>query len=79
MTLDIQVLYFLFMKKTLLTLPEDLLEKTKEASGATTKSEAVVIAMREYLRDKKLNRLLSRMGSGFGTSHAALLKDRAKK
>ncbi len=66
------------MKKTLLTLPEDLLGNVQKISGAATKSGAVVTAMEEYVRDKKLNRLMGRIGKGFGISLKELKKSRKK-
>lgn len=56
------------MQKTLLTVPKDLLENVQKISGSPTKSGAVVVALEEYVRDKKLNRLISRIGKGFGVS-----------
>ena len=56
------------MKKTLLTLPEDLLENVQRISGARTKSGAVITALEEYIRGKKLNQLVGRIGKGFGLS-----------
>lgn len=56
------------MKKMLLTLPEELVDAARAASGIKTKSEAVTIALVEYLKDKKLSRLLDRFGRGFGLS-----------
>ena len=64
------------MKKTLLTLPQDLLGEVQKISGAPTKSKAVVVALEEYIRDKRMNRLLSRRGEGFGLSLKQLLKNR---
>lgn len=55
------------MKKILLIIPKNLLEDVQEISGASTKSEAVILALKEYVRDKKLNRLIGRIGKGFGT------------
>ena len=64
------------MKKTLLTLPMDLLGKVQKLSEAPTKSKAVVIALEDYLRTKKMDRLVGRMGKGFGLSLKDLLKNR---
>lgn len=66
------------MKKTLLSIPEDLLEEVQKDSGANTKSKAVTIALEEYVRGKKLNRLMGRAGRGFGLSLSRLLKLRAR-
>ncbi|OGQ46582.1 MAG: hypothetical protein A3I05_04280 [Deltaproteobacteria bacterium RIFCSPLOWO2_02_FULL_44_10] len=52
----------------MLTLPPSLLSRVQKLSHARTKSEAVVIALEEYVKDRKLNRLMDRMGKGFGTS-----------
>lgn len=78
LTLDISFPSLKVMKKTLLTLPQDLLGDVQKVSGASTKSQGVVIAMKEYLRDKKLNRLLQRRGKGFGITLKALLDSREK-
>lgn len=64
------------MKKTLLTLPEDLLENVQKISGASTKSGAVVTALQEYVRDKKLHRLMGRIGRGFGLTLKEFKKSR---
>ena len=76
--MDIHTVYPESMKKTLLTLPEDLLKNVQKLSGATTKSGAVVTALEEYMRDKKLNRLTSRIGKGFGISLKGLKESRKK-
>lgn len=62
------------VKKMLLTLPEKLVTQVKEISKAKTKSQAVTMALEEFIRDKKLNRLLSRFGRGFGISQKDLLR-----
>lgn len=66
------------MKKTLLTLPQDLLGTVQKLSGAPTKSRAMIIALEEYVRDKKFNRLLGRMGKGYGLTLKQLLHTRKK-
>lgn len=64
------------MGKTLLTIPEGLLEDVQRINEAPTKSKAIVVALEEYVRDKRLNRLMARMGKGFGMGRRQLLRDR---
>jgi len=66
------------MKKTLLTLPQDLLGNVQKLSGASTKSKATIIALEEYVRDKRLNRLVERMGKGYGLTLKQHLHTRKK-
>ena len=73
---DHRVVTRLFLSRILLTLPQDLLGEVQKISGAPTKSKAVVVALEEYIRDKRMNRLLSRRGEGFGLSLKQLLKNR---
>lgn len=54
------------MKKMLLTLPEDLINKVIEISQAKTKSKAVTMALEEFINNQKINRLVKRFGNGFG-------------
>ncbi|MBI5300124.1 MAG: hypothetical protein HY877_07540 [Deltaproteobacteria bacterium] len=66
------------MKKTLLTLPQDILKTVQKLSAAPTKSKAVIIALEEYVRDKRLNCLLDRMGKGYGLTLKQMLHARKK-
>jgi hypothetical protein len=66
------------MKKMLLTLPENIVDRAKKLSGQKTKSGAVLIALEEYLRQKKIGHLFSRMGQGFGLTSSVLKKMRAR-
>jgi len=53
-----------------------LLENVQKISGASTKSGAVVTALQEYVRDKKLHRLMGRIGRGFGLTLKEFKKSR---
>lgn len=66
------------MKKMLLTLPEELVDHIRIISSAKTKSQAVVIALKEYIRERKIGHLLSRFGKGFGLNYQELLNLRKK-
>lgn len=45
-------------------IPRDLLEEAVRASGATTKTMAVVMGLEELIRKKRLEALLRLKGSG---------------
>jgi Arc/MetJ family transcription regulator len=48
--------------RTTLFIDENLLEEAKKASGAKTKREAVEIALEEYVRRKKAEKLIDLEG-----------------
>jgi hypothetical protein len=48
--------------KTTLNLPDDLIKKTMKISGSRTKTAAIVTAMEEYLRRKKLEEIIGMEG-----------------
>ncbi|MBS0618962.1 MAG: type II toxin-antitoxin system VapB family antitoxin [Spirochaetes bacterium] len=52
------------MKRANLVLDEKLLEKTVQASGKKTYSEAVNEAMRQYVQKKAFTQIFSLEGSG---------------
>lgn len=62
------------MKKQLLSVPEELIKEVRKINGAPTKSKAVVIALEEYIREFRLNRMMNRMGKGFGMTVKELIK-----
>lgn len=48
--------------RTTLTLESDLVEEVLEATAAKNKTKAVTIALREFVRQKKIDRLRSFLG-----------------
>ncbi len=48
--------------KTTLNLPDDLIKKTMKMSGSRTKTAAIVTAMEEYIRRKKLEEIIRMEG-----------------
>ncbi len=50
------------MSKANFDLPDDKLELVKKKAGVKTKREAIVIALDEYLRRKKIEELLRMKG-----------------
>ena len=48
--------------KTTLNIPDDLVKKTMRLSGSKTKTEAIVTAMKEYIRRKKLSHIMELEG-----------------
>lgn len=52
------------MKRTRLSLDEQLLREVTRVSGETTISRAVELALQEYLRHHKARRILELAGSG---------------
>jgi len=49
--------------KTTVDIPEEALEEAMRLTGAKTKREAVVIAIEEYNRRRRLARLAGELGS----------------
>lgn len=45
-----------------LNIPDNLMADVQELSGEKSKTRAIVIAMEEFVRDKKLKKLLSLRG-----------------
>jgi Arc/MetJ family transcription regulator len=61
--------YHLFSMKMTMHIDEDVLARVMEITGATTKTEAVEIALREMARRHKMKELFS---AGLGLSPAEL-------
>ena len=45
-----------------LNIPDDLIEKVQKLSGEKSKTRAITVAMREYIRQKKVKDLLALRG-----------------
>jgi hypothetical protein len=45
-----------------LNIPDELVREAQKVTGARTKTEAIVIALKEYLRQRKLAELISLKG-----------------
>ena len=43
-------------------LPDDALSQVRQLSGAKSKKEAIVIALHDYIRKKKLEKLIAAQG-----------------
>ena len=48
--------------KTTLNIPDDLVKKTMKLSKSKTKTAAIITAMEEYIRRKKLEGIISMEG-----------------
>jgi Arc/MetJ family transcription regulator len=48
--------------KTTLNIPDDLIKTAMSLSRISTKTEAVVVALREYIRKKKIEKILEQEG-----------------
>jgi hypothetical protein len=48
--------------KTTLNIPEDLIKKAMSLSKHRTKTETVVVALQEYIRQKKIEEILGQEG-----------------
>lgn len=60
--------------KTTIDIPVDALEEAMRHSGAKTKREAVVTAIREYNRRQRVARLIARFGTFDGVMTQAELR-----
>lgn len=60
-------------------LPEELIDKVRELSGAKSKKGAIVVALEEYIKAAQVKSLLNRINSkkGFGLTHSKLRKMRS--
>lgn len=50
------------MMKTTLNIPEDLVKKTMQLSKSRTKTEAIITALKEYIRRKRLEDIIGMEG-----------------
>jgi len=48
--------------KTTLNIPEDLIRKAMSLAKHRTKTEAIVVALQEYIRQKKVEKILEHQG-----------------
>jgi len=48
--------------KTTLNIPEDLIETAMSLSKHRTKTETIIVALREYIRQKKIEKILENEG-----------------
>jgi hypothetical protein len=48
--------------KTTLNIPEDLIKKAMSLSKHRTKTETVVVALKEYIRQKQIEKILGQEG-----------------
>jgi Arc/MetJ family transcription regulator len=60
--------------KTTVDIPEEALQEAMRHAGAKTKREAVVIAIEEYNRRRRLGRLAAQLGSFAGFPSAEELE-----
>jgi len=49
--------------KTTLNIPKELLEEAVKLAGVRTKTEAVMLALKELIRRQKIERLIEQTGS----------------
>ena len=52
-----------WIMKTTLNIPRELLEEAVQLSGVRTKTEAVTLALKELIRQQKIERLIEQAGS----------------
>ena len=50
------------MVRMTITIDDELVDAVKEISGASTKSEAINVALQDFLRRQQLQRVLERQG-----------------
>jgi len=48
--------------KTTLNIPEDLIKKAMSLAKHRTKTETVIVALQEYVRQKKVEKILEHQG-----------------
>ena len=48
--------------KTTLNIPEDLIETAMSLSNHRTKTDTIIIALQEYIRQKKIEKILENEG-----------------
>lgn len=67
------------MKRTNLVLDGQALEEAKSLSGARTYSDAVNVALREFVRQRRFNRILDLQGAGVWEGDLSVMRgDRPK-
>ena len=57
-----ELLYYGGIMKTTLNIPEDLIKTAMSLSKISTKTETVVVALQEYIRKKKIEKILEQEG-----------------
>jgi hypothetical protein len=48
--------------KTTLNIPEDLIKKAMSLAKHRTKTEAIIVALQEYVRQKKIEKIVQHQG-----------------
>ena len=48
--------------KTTLNIPEDLIRKAMSLTNHKTKTETIIVALQEYVRQKKIEKILEHQG-----------------
>jgi len=48
--------------KTTLNIPEDLIKKAMSLAKHRTKTETIIVALQEYVRQKKIEKILEHQG-----------------
>ena len=48
--------------KTTLNIPEDLIKKAMSLTKHRTKTETIIVALQEYVRQKKIEKILKQQG-----------------
>ncbi|HXX33602.1 MAG TPA: type II toxin-antitoxin system VapB family antitoxin [Thermodesulfobacteriota bacterium] len=48
--------------KTTLNIPEDLIKKAMSLTKHRTKTETIIVALQEYVRQKKIEKILEHQG-----------------
>ena len=48
--------------KTTLNIPEDLIKKAMSLTKHRTKTETIIVALQEYVRQKKIEKILKHQG-----------------
>ena len=48
--------------KTTLNIPEDLIRKAMSLAKHRTKTETIIVALQEYVRQKKIEKILEQQG-----------------
>lgn len=56
------IVYFFYMRTTL-DIPEDLIQEARRLLGFKSKTDTVIVSLREFIRRKKIEELKNLMGS----------------